>query len=231
MTTGIPDRSRGVERLAGITGLLISFMVVTAIFSGLTVNPEFTVIHEDLAYLGENLFRLRIDNLVWFINSILIILFGPLILMSFQSQRISSVYLAAFLISATGIIYLIFAVNGFNLIYLVREYLGAEGTEAELMASLSYHILLTRRNLQLTAYSLAGISSVILGFMVVRSGIVPRFIGWVAITGGMIFGCTGWINADSVLFTLGKLLFVLSLILFGAVLLLRGKKKQKDILS
>ena len=231
MTTGIPDRSRGVERLAGITGLLISFMVVTAIFSGLTVNPEFTVIHEDLAYLGENLFRLRIDNLVWFINSILIILFGPLILMSFQSQRISSVYLAAFLISATGIIYLIFAVNGFNLIYLVREYLGSEGGETQLLASLSYHILITKTNLQLAAYSLAGISSVILGLMIVRSGSIPRFIGWIAITGGMIYGCTGWINADSILFTFGRLLFVLSLILLGAVLLLRGKKKQKDISS
>ncbi|MBA7551258.1 hypothetical protein ES705_43797 [subsurface metagenome] len=231
MTTSIPDRSRGVERFAGMTGLLISFLVVTAIFTGLDINPEFAVIHEDLAYLGENLFRLRIDNLVWFINSILIIIFGPLILMSFLSQGRSSAYLAAFLICTTGIIYLIFAVNGFNLIYLIRDYLGAEGSETELLASLSYHILITKTNLQLTAYSLAGISSVIVGLMIVRSGSIPRFIGWVAITGGMIYGCTGWINAESVLFTLGRLLFVLSLILLGAVLLLRGKKKQKDILS
>ena len=52
MITGIPDKRRGVERLAGLTGLFISFFVVAAIFTGLDLKPEFINIHEDLAYLG-----------------------------------------------------------------------------------------------------------------------------------------------------------------------------------
>ena len=102
MITGIPNKRRGVERLAGLTGLFISFFVVAAIFTGLDLKPEFINIHEDLAYLGENLERLRINTWIWFINAILIILFGPLILLSFLPYGRSSAYLAAFLISGIG---------------------------------------------------------------------------------------------------------------------------------
>ena len=228
MITGIPDKKRGVERLAGLTALFISFLVVAAIFTSLDIDPEFINIHEDLAYLGENMERLRINTLIWFVNAIIIILFGPLILMSFLPHGRSSAYLAAFLISATGFLYLTFSVNGYNIIYLVKDYLKAAGTETDTMASLAYNILIHKTNLQLAAYTLAGLSSMILGLLIARTGHLPRFIGWMAIFGGMIYASFGWISTDNLLFTLGRLLFVISLILLGSILLLRGIKKQKE---
>ena len=228
MITGIPDKKRGVERLAGLAALFISFLVVAAIFTSLDIDPEFINIHEDLAYLGENLERLRINTLIWFVNAIIIILFGPLILMSFLPHGRSSAYLAAFLISATGFLYLTFSVNGYNIIYLVKDYLKAAGTETDTMASLAYNILIHKTNLQQAAYTLAGLSSMILGLLIARTGHLPRFIGWMAILGGMIYASFGWISTDNLLFTLGRLLFVISLILLGSILVLRGIKKQKE---
>ena len=201
---------------------------MAAIFTSLDIDPEFINIHEDLAYLGENLERLRINTLIWFVNAIIIILFGPLILMSFLPHGRSSAYLAAFLISATGFLYLTFSVNGYNIIYLVKDYLKAAGTETDTMASLAYNILIHKTNLQLAAYTLAGLSSMILGLLIARTGHLPRFIGWMAIFGGMIYASFGWISTDNLLFTLGRLLFVISLILLGSILLLRGIKKQKE---
>ena len=227
MITGIPDRRRGVERLAGINGLLISFLVVTAIFTGLDIVPQWINIQEDLAYLGENLERLRLNTLVWFINSILIILFGPLILMSLIPYGRSSAYLAAFLITATGMLYLVFAVNGFNMIHLVRDYPGTEGEDMRIIAGLTYDILITKTNLQLAAYSFGGLSSLILGLLIIRTGLIPKFIGWMGIVGGLIYGGMGWVSTDTLLFTIGRLLFVLSLILLGSILLLRGPKKKE----
>ena len=55
MIAGLPDKKRGVERLAGVIALMISFFVVAAIFTGLDIYPEYINIHEDLSYLGENL--------------------------------------------------------------------------------------------------------------------------------------------------------------------------------
>jgi hypothetical protein len=225
------DRRKGIERLAGLTGLFISFLVVAAILTGLDLSPEFASIHEDLSYLGENLERLSINTWIWFINAILIILFGPLILMSFIPHGRSTAYLAAFLISTTGILYLVFALYGYNLIYIVRDYLRVEGAESDMLASLSYSYLITKMNLQLTAYSMAGLSSVILGILIARTGHIPRFIGWIAIVGGLIYSTTGWISTDALLFTIGRLLFIISLILLGSILLLRGLKKQKQVQS
>lgn len=228
MITWIPDRRRGVERLAGVNGLLISFLVVSAIFTGLDIRPEWINIQEDLAYLGENLERLSLNNRVWFLNSILIILFGPLVLISFIPYGRSTAYLAAFLISATGMLYLIFAINGLNMIHLIRDYAGTEAGDRRIIEGLTFHILISKVNLQLAAYSLAGVSSLILGLLIIRTGLIPKFIGWMGILGGLIYGGMGWVSTDNLLFTLGRLLFILSLILLGAVLLLRGpKKKQK----
>ena len=222
MIAGLPDKKRGVERLAGVVALLISFLVVAAIFTGLDIYPEFINIHEDLAYLGENLDRLRLNTWIWFCNSILIIILGPLIMMSFLPYGRSSSYLAAFLVSTTGILYMIFAVNGHNLIFLVSDYLKSAGDETDISASLAYWIMVNKTNLQLAAYTLVGLSSMILGLLIASTGHLPRFIGWMAIFGGLIYASFGWISNDHILFTIGRLLFLLSLVLLGSFLLLRG---------
>jgi hypothetical protein len=222
MISGIPNKKRGVERLAGITALIISFLLVVAILTALDIKPEDINIHEDLAYLGEHVERLRLNTLIWFITAIIIILFGPLILMSFLTYGRSSSYLAAFLISTTGILYLIIAINGFNLIQLIAVYLDSSGEDIDRMASLLYLILITRSSLQLAAYSLVGISSIILGLLIASSGLLPRLIGWVAILGGLIYASFGWIGLDEIIFMVGRLLFLLALILLGSYLLLRG---------
>ncbi len=227
MITGIPDKKRGVERLAGVIALLISFLVVAAIFTSLDIYPEYINIHEDLSYLGENLDRLLLNTWIWFLNSILIILLGPLILMSFLPYGRSSAYLAAFLISTTGILYMIFSANSHDLIFLVKDYLKSAGSETDIMASLAYKIMVSKSNLQLAAYTLAGLSSMILGLMIASTGHLPRFIGWLAIVGGLIYASFGWISTNHILFTIGRLFFILALILLGSYLLLRGLVRRE----
>jgi len=227
MIAGLPDKKRGVERLAGVITLLISFLVVAAIFTGLDIYPEYINIHEDLSYLGENLERLQLNTWIWFLNAILIILLGPLLLMSFLPYGRSAAYLAAFLISTTGIIYLMFSVNGHELIFLVKDYLKSAGTETDIMASLAYKLMVHKTNLQLAAYTLAGLSSMILGFLIAGTGHLPRFIGWLAIFGGIIYASFGWISTNNLLFTIGRLFFILALILLGSFLLLRGLVRRE----
>jgi hypothetical protein len=222
MIAGLPDKKRGVERLAGTITLLISFLVVASIFTSLDISPKFLNLHEDLSYLGENIERLRLNTWIWFLNAILIILLGPSLLMSFLPFGRSSAYLAAFLISSTGILYMIFSLNGYNLIFLINDYLNSDGNETEIMASLAYEIMVNKTNLQLGAYTLAGLSSLILGLLIASTGHLPRFIGWLAIFGGLIYASFGWVSTDNILFTIGRLFFIIALILMGSYLLLRG---------
>jgi len=228
MIAGIPNKKRGVERLAGITALLITFLVVAAILTALDIKPDYINIHEDLSYLGDNTDRLWLNSIIWFVTAILIVLLGPLILMSFLPYGRSSAYLAAFLISTTGIIYIIIAINGLNMIRMVTVYQASSGQETDFVANLSYFILVSRTNLQLAAYTLVGISSIILGLLIASSGLLPRFIGWVAIFGGLIYASFGWISIDHILFMVGRLLFLLALIILGSFLLLRGTRKKSE---
>lgn len=228
MIAGIPNKKRGVERLAGITALLISFLVVAAILTGIDIKPDYINIHEDLTYLGDNIDRLWLNSIVWFVTSVLIVLFGPLILMSFLPYGRSSAYLAAFLISITGLLYLIIAINGLNMINMVPVYQASSGQETDYIANISYFILVSRSNMQLAAYTLVGISSIILGLLIASSGLLPRFIGWLAIFGGLIYASFGWIGIDHILFMVGRLLFLLALIILGSFLLLRGTRKKTE---
>lgn len=228
MIAGIPNKKRGVERLAGIAALLITFLVVAAILTAIDIKPDYINIHEDLSYLGDNIDRLWLNSIIWFVTSVLIVLFGPLILMSFLPYGRSSAYLAAFLISTTGILYIIIAINGLNMIRMVTVYQGTSGQETDYIANISFFILVSRSNLQLSAYTLVGISSIILGLLIASSGLLPRFIGWVAIFGGLIYASFGWIGIDHVLFMVGRLLFLLALIILGSFLLLRGTKKKTE---
>ena len=52
MIAGIPNKKRGVERLAGITALLITFLVVAAMLTALDIEPDYINIHEDLSLPG-----------------------------------------------------------------------------------------------------------------------------------------------------------------------------------
>jgi hypothetical protein len=228
MIAGIPNKKRGVERLAGITALLITFLVVAAILTAIDFKPDYINIHEDLSYLGDNIDRLWLNSIIWFVTSVLIVLFGPLILMSFLPYGRSSAYLAAFLISTTGVLYLIVALNGLNIIRMVDVYQASSLQQTDYIANISYFILVSRSNLQLAAYTLVGISSIILGLLIASSGLLPRLIGWVAIFGGLVYASFGWIGTEHILFMVGRLLFLLALILLGSFLLLRGTRKKTE---
>ena len=228
MIAGIPNKKRGVERLAGITALLIAFLVIAAILTSLDITPDYINIHADLAYLGDHLDRLWLNSVIWFSGSVLIVIFGPLILMSFLPYGRSSAYIAAFLISSTGILYIIMAINGLNMEQMIADYQASSGQETNYIANISYFILVSRSNLQLAAYTLVGISSLILGILIAGSGLLPRFIGWVAICGGIIYASFGWIAKENIAFMVGRLLFLLGLILLGISLLFRGTRKKKE---
>jgi hypothetical protein len=225
------NANRKVERPAGLLAIIISFFVVAAIFTQMDIEPEITNIHEDLLFLQESIQKLNVNAFIWLINSILIIILGPSILITFLPHGRSSSYIAAFLITATGITYLLYAGAGFSIIYLVRELFENSDNESQLMISVALYLLITKTNLQLISYTLTGVSSIILGQLIARTGYLPRFIGWMAIVCGLIYATYGWINMDSLVFTAGRILFVLSLMIFGSYLLLRGLSVKKKTVS
>jgi hypothetical protein len=224
--------NRKIERPSGFLAIIISFLVILSILTQLDLKPNYSNILEDLSFLNENIIRLKINAFIWLINAILIIFLGPSVLMTFLPHGRSSSYLAAFLISATGILYLLFTANCFNIISVVKEYIALVDTTNSFLPSLAFNLLITRTNLQMIAYTLTGISAIVLGSLIARTGYLPRFIGWMSIIGGLIYIAFGWFDPESLVFVAGRVIFVLSLLFFGSYLLLRGTINRKsDIIN
>jgi MFS family permease len=220
--------NRKVERPSGLLAIIISFLVIAAILTQLDIKPDYSNILEDLSFLNENITRLKINAFIWLSNAILIIFLGPSVLITFLHHGRSTSYLAAFLISSTGILYLFFTGTCFNIIRLVSEYAALPENGNNYLPSLAFSMLINKTNLQLIAYTLTGISSVILGSLIARTGYLPRFIGWMSITGGLVYMVFGWLDTESLIFSAGRVIFVLSLLLFGSFLLLRGTRDKKS---
>jgi len=221
--------NRKAEKYSGFLAIIISFLVVAAIYTQLDIVPNIDNIHEDLTFLQENFQRLNANTFIWLVNAILIIIFGPFVLITFLPCGRSSSYITAFLISATGIAYLLYAGSGFSIIYIVRELFDNSPEESQFLIPAALNIMITKANLKLIAYTLTGISAIILGLLIVRTGYLPGFIGWMAIIGGLIYTTMSWISLESLIFTAGRILIVLSLLIFGSFLLLRGTTDKKKI--
>ena len=220
--------NRTAEISTGAIAILVSFLVVAAIITNQEIIPDYGNIYEDISYLSENLGRFTINSYIWLVNAILIILLGPAILLTFISHKKTSAYLASFLVSSTGIVFIAYANKGFDIIFLLKEYLKSPDIESESLMTIAMSYQISKMHLQLTAYTLAGLSAVILGLLVIKTGLLPRFIGGFAIPGGLIYASYGWLSMNSIIFSFGRLFFILSLLIFGSILLLRGTRSRES---
>jgi len=223
--------NRKVEKPSGLLAIIISFLIVAAIYTQLDITPDMANLYDDLGFLQENIQKFHVNTFIWLANAILIIIFGPFVLITFLPHGRSSSYIAAFLISATGITYLLYAGTGFSMIYIVRELYENSSNNSQVLIPVALYILLTKANLQLISYTLTGVSAIILGLLVARTGYLPRFIGWMAIIGGLIYTTYCWISLESLVFTAGRIFIILSLLFFGSFLLLRGTIDKRKITS
>lgn len=219
--------NRKIERPTGLLIIIISFLVIASILTQLEVKPSFSDIIDDISFLNENILRLKINAFIWLLNSVLIILLGPAILITFLPYRRTSPYSVAFLVSATGIMYLLYTGTCFNIINLVSDFSTLPENEKSILATLLLSMLINKANLQLMAFTLTGISAFVLGMFITWTGYLPRLIGLMSVAGGLIYIVFGWLDPESLVFSAGRVIFVLSLMLFGIYLLLRGTRSKK----
>jgi hypothetical protein len=222
----ITNGDRLLEKITGLLILIIAFLAVTGILTNLDVSPDYQNIHEDTAYLGENLLRFTVNTYIWLLIAILIILLGPLLMTVFLPSGTAALYASTFMICSTGIIYLLYAINGFNLLQYIRDLRSETGEATDFLAYFSLNSIIIRQKLHLSAFTTSGISTILIGIHVIKSKQLPVFIGWFILGGGLLYAVFGWFSMQNLIFSSGRLIFILSLIIFGSYLLLAGTKTR-----
>ena len=218
--------NRPLERITGLLILVVAFLGITAILTNLDVSPDYLNVRDDITYMGENLFRLNLNTYLWLLNAILIILLGPLLMTIFLPSQNAATYASAFMICSTGILYLFYAINGFNLLQYIRDFQVQTGGATDFLAYFALNTIIIRQKLHLAAYSTSGISTILIGIHIIKSRQMPAFIGWFVMAGGLTYAVFGWFSMQNLVFSSGRLIFILSLIIFGSFLMLSGIKNR-----
>jgi hypothetical protein len=216
--------NRPLERTTGLVLLLIAFLAVVSILTNLDVNPDYTSVREDITYLGENLPRLAVNTYLWLLNGMLVILLGPLLMTVFLPSLRPLPLASAFMISSTGIIYLFYAIHGFSLLQYTRDFMTGTEQATDFLAYFSLNAIIIRQKLQLAAITTSGISTILIGSHIIHLRQLPAFIGWFILIGGLIYAVFSWFGMQNLIFSAGRMIFILSLIISGSYLMLSGIK-------
>ncbi len=209
----------------GLLALFIALGAVAAIITDHNIIPGTAGIHEDMAYLGENINRLKWHVFIWLTNSILIILFSTAILLTLMPHNRILSYFVFPVILAIGLVYLFSTILGFGLVSQVTDHLAGPHEQKEIVALNTLPLLYLGHYTKLTALSLSGLAAVLAGLFIGIYGVMPRMLGWMAVLGGSLYAVYGWVNHESLIFTFGRLMFILSLFFLGLYLLLSGSRK------
>ncbi len=219
-------RRRRTQVRAGLLSFLLSAGIITALLTTVDIEPVYEDFSEELNYLINNLDRFQLHSFIWLANSIVIIALAPYLLIAFLPVSRNTPYLVGFLILATGFLYLMSTIHNFTIIQLLQDYqAGGEETARQIISLQVLSTLHLKQNIQMICYTLAGLSAFFLGIFMILNRSVPTYLGILAVPAGVIYGLYGWIDLSSIIFTSGRLLFILSVLILSGHLLFFGIKK------
>lgn len=161
---------------------------------------------------------------------LLIALGGLLVLHRAIESRGEVPLLAKFAFGATVVTATLFvalqAVDGVTLKYAVDAWRDASGTEKELRFADAETVRWTEWALQSYFRLLLGLTLVLFGVAIARTAIVFRWLGWLAVLVGVLYGATGVAVAYEGLETPGDLVIQLLLLAFAVGLLVAGVRGE-----
>lgn len=206
--------------------LLLSAGIIAGLLTTVDIEPVYENFSEELIYLINNLERFQLHTFVWLANSIIIIALAPYLLIAFLPVSRNTPYLVGFLILATGFLYLMSTIHGFTMIQSLQDYQESQDETIRQIISLevlsSFHM---RQNIQMICYTLAGLSAFFLGVFMILNRSIPTYLGILAVPAGVVYGLYGWIDLSSIVFTSGRILFILSILILAGHMLFFGIKK------
>lgn len=217
-----PPVSGSLTRITGLLTILIGLLAVAAIFTNLDLVPEYDHAAEDTLYLADNLPRLAVNSWTWLANSMMIIIFSPMVYLLFrQGSRLLSLIMAC-LVFMTGMLYLLYGLRGFELMELAGSFSMLNPDGGGNLETLAVYTLSVRQHLQLAAFTMAGTGAVFFGCYILVHRSLPSFTAILALIGGTLYAVFGWTGRDNLLFSAGRLMFIMNLLVAGSYLLFRG---------
>lgn len=219
-----------IERSTGGLMLLTVGSLVALMASGYGIGAEEQYFREDFPTLTRHLERFNVSLVVGAIASLLLIVTGAALSSTLRSRDSLLASIGSFGLLAAGIVMLINIAAGRSLYDLAAQWRDAGGTEGD-------PVWTAARSIALIYEGLAGFSMMLLvgsllafGAAVLQQAVVPRWLGWLGVAGGvvLVLGLTlGAVTDHAWYLIMGSVLLgLIWLLLTGAWLLLRGASER-----
>ena len=223
---------RGIDCLAG--GLLLAFVIVTLVAVAVDPIAEPSArdktgdILQDIA--GD---RDRVITSISFdvAGNFLIILFAGALYMAFRAHDRTLALLGTSGYLASGVLFLVADMTYISLESLSQDYVAVSGAQADSVLSTANAIAVLADGAVIMGATLLAIGILSYGGLVMRTAVLPRWIGALGIIGGIVIPF-GWLTfADGDLFTIafiGLLIGLVFALAVGSWMVLKGTSEASS---
>jgi hypothetical protein len=227
------QNTRNTEVITGVFSLFAGLSIIATILTRFEFVSFFSSFSEDLEYLSDNIFLLRINSITWLITAlILTISASTFIVLLNPYHRLFSWTTGFFLILAAAMIS-VSGIKGFSIIDILDNFRDLNLTDNDALKVAVFTLAREKEIYIVASYTLLGLAFLSLAAFAFRTRRLSIFTGLVSLITGIILPVFTVLIPESLLSDIGLVAGFLTFLIIGMRLLFSGleKKQRKTIHS
>ncbi len=221
------QNTRNTEVITGIFSLFSGLAIIATILTRFEFVSFFSSYSEDLEYLTENIFLLRINSITWLITAlILTVSASTFIVLLNPYHRLFSWLTGFFLILASSMIS-VSGIKGFSIIDILINFRDLNLSENDALKVAIFTLAREKEMYIITSYTLLGLAFLSLAAFAFRTRRLSIITGSVSLITGIILPVFTALIPRSLLSDLGLVAGFITFLFLGMRLLFTGLEKRQ----
>ena len=219
--------TRNTEIISGIFALLSGLSLIATILTRFEFISFFSSYSEDLEYLLDNLYLLRINSNIWMLTAFLLTVSASTFIVLLNPYHKFFSLLTGFMLILASAMLCVAAIKGYGIIDLIKHFKEMDLLSNDSMKIIVYSIAREKDIYINISYSLLGLSFLSLGAFGLRTRRISIFTAIVSIITGLILPIFTSLIPESLLADLGLIAGCVTFMIIGIRLLFTGLEKKK----
>jgi len=221
------QNTRSTEIITGIFSLFAGLSIIATILTRFEFVSFFSSFSEDLEYLTDNIFLLRINSIIWLVTAlILTVSASTFIVLLNPYHRLFSWMTGFFLILAAAMI-CVSGIKGFTIIDILGNFRDLNLGSSDALKVSIFSLAREKDMYIITSYTLLGLAFISLAAFTFRTRRLSIFTGSVSLVTGIILPFFTALVPESLPSDIGLVAGFITFLIIGMRLLFSGLEKKR----
>ncbi len=221
------QNTRNTEIIAGVFSIFAGLSIIATILTRFEFISFFSSFSEDLEYLTDNIYLLRINSITWLITAlILTISASTFIVLLNPYHRLFSWMTGFFLILASAMI-CVSGIKGLSIIDILNNSRDLKLGDNDALKVAIFILAREKEMYIITSYTLLGLAFLSLSAFTYRTRRLSIFTGSVSLITGIILPVFTALIPESLLSDIGLVAGFITFLIIGMRLLFTGLEKKR----